>query len=194
MRKRKNLQSTNQSVLQKHSSFFQSFFYVMISLLIAVVLYQTGLFHELLPILNTFGYVGVFIAGMFFVSLFTAAPAAVVLLTFAETIPIPFIAIIAGVGCVLGDAILLSFLSDNMTKSMTIISDEKGIKKIIAVLRHSKYKFFLTIIGAFVVASPLPDELGLALMGISRIKPLWFIVLTFLLNSFGIYMLLRILM
>lgn len=181
------------SFFGRHISFLQSFFYVVISVLAAYILFQTGAFHTFVHSLQNFGYIGVFISGMFFVSIFTTAPAAVILLTFAETLPVVLVAAVAGVGSVLGDAIILSFISDNIDKSVTLISGEKGVKKVIRLLRHTKYKFFLTVIGAIVVASPLPDELGLTLMGVSKIKPLTFIGISLVLNTLGIWVLLSIL-
>lgn len=177
-----------------HLSFIQSMLYVVMSVIVAAILYQTGAFHQILSSFHEFGYIGVFLAGMFFVSIFTAAPAAVVLLTFAESLPILLVALIGGVGSVMGDALILSVISDKIDNSISIMSNENGIRKVIKLLRHTKYKFFLSIIGAIVVASPLPDELGLTLMGISKIKPLTFIILSFILNTFGIWLLLSLLL
>lgn len=188
----KKKKTSSFSLLEKHFSFIQSFFYVVISVLVAYILFQTGAFHTFVHSLQNFGYIGVFVAGMFFVSIFTAAPAAVILLTFSETLPMILVAAVAGVGSVLGDAIILSFISDHIDKSVTLISGEKGIKKVIRLLRHTKYKFFLTVIGAIVVASPLPDELGLTLMGVSKIKPLTFIGISLVLNTLGIWILLSV--
>ncbi|MEK7660290.1 MAG: hypothetical protein AAB343_03750 [Patescibacteria group bacterium] len=40
--------------------------------------------------------------------------------------------------------------------------------------------------GAIIIASPFPDEVGISLMGISQLKNWQFLVISFLLNSLGI--------
>ena len=52
-----------------------------------------------------------------------------------------------------------------------------------------KFKFFrwLTwLIGGLIIASPLPDELGISLLGFSKAKTSLFIVLSFVFNFLGI--------
>jgi hypothetical protein len=176
-----------------HKAFIESALLVGLSFLIAFILYQLGFFHELVHGLHGYGYIGVFITGMFFVSVFTAAPATVVLLLFTETLPILPIAIVAGLGAVVGDSIILSLLSHGIEETLAIFPKETGINRIIVLLRHTKYRFLLTIIGALVVASPLPDELGLALMGVTKVRPGTVAIITFVLNTVGIYLLLMVL-
>src|SRR3990167_7131268 len=42
-------------------------------------------------------------------------------------------------------------------------------------------------LGAVIIASPLPDELGLIMMGLSHIRTATFIVLSFMMNAAGIF-------
>jgi hypothetical protein len=44
-------------------------------------------------------------------------------------------------------------------------------------------------IGAIIIISPFPDEIGVALMGLTRMNKLSFLVLTYILNSVGIFIL-----
>ena len=54
-------------------------------------------------------------------------------------------------------------------------------------LLHSKYfSWTLPVLGAIIIASPLPDEFGIGLMGISKLKTYQFILLSFILNAVGI--------
>jgi len=56
-------------------------------------------------------------------------------------------------------------------------------------LMHTKYfSWTLPVIGAIIIASPLPDEMGVGLMGISKLKTKQFILLSFILNSIGIFL------
>jgi hypothetical protein len=185
---------TNRSKhISHHKALLESAMLVGLSFLVAVVFYRLGFFHDIIRSLHGYGYIGVFVAGMFFVSVFTAAPATVVLLLFTETLHILPIAIVAGLGAVVGDGIILSLLSHGIEETLAIFPKETGIARIIVLLRHTKYRLLLTLIGALVVASPLPDELGLALMGVSKVRPATVAAITFVLNTIGIFLLLTVL-
>jgi hypothetical protein len=49
------------------------------------------------------------------------------------------------------------------------------------------FAWILPVLGAFIIASPFPDEIGIGLMGISRMKTWQFLLLAFVLNSTGIF-------
>ena len=52
-----------------------------------------------------------------------------------------------------------------------------------------KLKLFRRVsffVGGLIIASPLPDELGISLFGFSKIKMSWFIPLSFIFNFIGI--------
>ena len=54
------------------------------------------------------------------------------------------------------------------------------------ILHLKFFKWLIPFMGALVVASPLPDEIGLAMMGFSKIRTSLFIPISFLLNFLGI--------
>jgi len=174
-----------------HQPFIQSFFYVLGSIILTLVLLQIPFFHEMIAALGKFGYIGALIGGILFVSVFTAAPGLLLLLTLAETHPALPLAIVAGIGGVFGDFIILSMLSNHANETLKSFKNNDGIMKTVRILRHTKYRFFLTVLGAIIIASPLPDELGLSLMGLSKMKRSTFLWLTFSLNAIGVYILLR---
>jgi hypothetical protein len=186
-KKRKITPRKSESV--HHKPFLESFGYVFLSFLFAIFLYQMGLFHSLIAYTGQLGLIGAFIAGMFFVSIFTAAPAGIVLLALTETIPLLPLALVAGAGAVAGDFFILRAFSLGIDETMMFFPKETGIRRIVRLLRHTKYRFVLTILGALVVASPLPDELGLAMMGVTKMSPIPAMILTFVLNFIGIYLL-----
>jgi hypothetical protein len=45
------------------------------------------------------------------------------------------------------------------------------------------------VLGAFIIASPLPDELGLTLMGMSKVRLAVLVPVSFVMNAVGIYLL-----
>jgi hypothetical protein len=54
------------------------------------------------------------------------------------------------------------------------------------LLHHRLLHWVLPITGAIIIASPLPDELGLALMGFSRMNIALFIPISYVMNFLGI--------
>jgi hypothetical protein len=52
--------------------------------------------------------------------------------------------------------------------------------------RFRWFSWAMLVAGAIIIASPLPDELGVALMGIGEIRPRVFLPLSFAMNTLGI--------
>ncbi len=157
-------------------------------ILLAVVLSQIEAFHTFLMHIGGFGYIGAFIAGMLFVSTFTVATSALVLLTLAETLSPIEIGLIAGLGAVVGDLTIFHFIKDNLTSEIEQIFNHFDKKKHLKHLFHTKYfNWMLPVFGAIIIASPLPDELGVSLMGLSQMNTTRFIILSYILNSLGIF-------
>lgn len=162
---------------------------VFVGIVFAIILSRIDAFHSFLLHLGGFGYIGAFIAGMFFVSTFTVSTSALILLTLAETLSPIEIGLIAGFGAVVGDITIFHFVKDNLSGEIEDIYSHMDRKKHIKKLFHSKYfNWMLPIIGAIIVASPFPDELGVSLMGLSKLSTGKFILLSYLLNSIGIFL------
>ena len=62
-------------------------------------------------------------------------------------------------------------------------------KKVLTLFRSRWFDYILFAAGALIVLSPLPDELGLALMGVSQIRNVLFFPVSFALNFFSILIL-----
>lgn len=165
----------------KHLAFF------FISIIFVALLTQLELFHQTLIHLGNYGYIGAFIAGILFVSTYTVSIGALLLLILAEYLNPIEIALIAGIGAVLGDYTIFSLIKDNLVDELTDIYKKFGGKHLSYLLHTRYFRWSLPVIGALIIASPLPDELGVGLMGISRMKTYKFLILSFILNSIGIF-------
>jgi len=162
---------------------------VFLSIVLAVVLSRFAVFHSFLLHLGGFGYIGAFIAGALFVSTFTVATSALILLTLSETLSPIEIGLIAGLGAVVGDMLIFRLVKDNLTNEIEDIYNHMDRKKHLKKLFHSKYfNWMLPVLGSIIIASPLPDELGVSLMGISKMNNLKFMLLSYVLNSIGIFL------
>ncbi|MDP3988236.1 MAG: hypothetical protein Q8P80_03775 [Candidatus Levybacteria bacterium] len=162
---------------------------VFLGVAIAIILSRIDVFHQFLLHLGNFGYIGAFIAGILFVSTFTVATGAVILLILAETLSPIEIGVIAGLGAVFGDFTIFRFIKDNLTNELEDIYNHVDSSHHFVKILHSKYfSWTLPVVGAIIIASPFPDEIGVSLMRISKMKTYQFLLISFILNAIGIFL------
>ncbi|KKU79656.1 MAG: hypothetical protein UY04_C0005G0031 [Parcubacteria group bacterium GW2011_GWA2_47_7] len=160
---------------------------LIVSLVAFFYLLKTSVMNELLVSTAHLGYAGSFLAGIFFVSTFTVAPAIVVLYHLAELFNPLYVALTAGLGAVIGDFLIFRFFKDYVFDELRPILKKLGDHPFVRILSTPYFVWFLPVLGAVIIASPLPDEVGIGLMGISRMKSWQFLILAFALNSIGIF-------
>lgn len=139
-----------------------------------------------------FGYIGSFISGMFFVSVFTIAPASAILFDIAKHLNPYLVALSAGIGAVLGDYIILRILKDQVFEELFPLFRKVNGSFLGTIFSSPFFAWMIPLAGAIAIASPLPDEIGISLMGLSKIKNWQFILITFLLNSVGIFVIISL--
>jgi len=161
---------------------------LIVSIVVVALWSNTESFNAMVKAIEHLGYFGVFGIGILFVSTFTVTPAAVVLFRLADSVnPIP-LALIAGVGAACGDLILYNYLRDKVFIELKSFFGFIG-RSSVGRLFHSHYlAWSLPVLGALIIASPLPDELGIALLGGSKLKRWQFIALSYVLNTAGIFL------
>lgn len=160
---------------------------LVISLLVFFMLARMPAVELFLRSVGGLGYVGAFIVGIFFVSIFTVAPAAVVLLYLAEGGHPWIIASIAGLGAMVGDYVIFRYVRDRIIDELRPVWQRSLIGSLTGRLFSTPYfSWLIPIVGMAVIASPLPDEVGVGMLGISRLRAWQFLVVTFLLNAGGI--------
>ncbi len=139
------------------------------------------------------GYFGTFLAGIFFTYGFTAAPATAILLMLAKEQNILFAGFIAGFGALIGDLLIFKFIRYSFADEIEKLSKEKAINHINNKIPTLLKKYFVPVLAGFIIASPLPDEIGVSLLAVSRsISTKFFFVLSYSLNTAGIFVILLI--
>lgn len=159
---------------------------IIVSIIIAFISVKTGILTDLLASTQELKFIGSFVAGMFFVSIFTAAPATVVLVEISQSNSVFLVALFGGIGSLVGDLIIFRFIKDRLSNDFLFLINKSDHKRLVSIFRLKLFRWLVPFFGALIIASPLPDELGLAMMGLSKIKTSLFIPLSFLLNFFGI--------
>lgn len=142
--------------------------------------------------LGNWSYVGAIITGIFFVSTFTVAPAIIVLYRLAETLNPIEIALLTGFGALIGDLVLYRFLKDRVFEEIKPLMMKLGGSYITALFKTPFFAWMLPIIGSLIIASPLPDETGVAILGASKLKKWQFLLLSFILNATGIFIIVTV--
>lgn len=170
---------------QKH--LLQDLIFLLTSIGFAVFLVESGITHTFVASLGSLQWVGIILTGIFFTSIFTTAPAIGLLGTFAETTPLPVLAILGGFGAVLGDYIIFRFVKDRISKDFEYLFTISKANRFSYIFEHRIFRFFVPFIGALIIASPFPDEIGVAMLGASKLKTEIFFLLSFTLNGAGIF-------
>jgi len=160
---------------------------IALSVLVAVLLMRTGVLVNLPVSAGEMQVFGAFIAGMFFTSVFTTPPAIVALGEIARIDGILVTAFAGAAGSVVGDLIIFRFIRDRFAEHLLELVGHRTFgKKFKALLKLRYFRWFTFFLGSLIIASPLPDELGISLLGFSRMKVRWFMPVSFVLNFIGI--------
>jgi uncharacterized membrane protein YdjX (TVP38/TMEM64 family) len=97
------------------------------------------------------------------------------------------IALAAGLGALIGDFLIFRFFKDHVFEELRPFFQKLGTHSLMRIFSTPHFAWILPVLGAFIIASPFPDEIGIGLMGISRMKTWQFLLLAFVLNSTGIF-------
>jgi len=125
--------------------------------------------------------------GFMFSLTFTAAISTSVFVLLAETTHNPFlIAIIGGLGSLAANSIVYKIFREEIVDDIEFL-EKKYARKIAHKIIHSRLIVGLTpYLAALLLASPLPDELGIMLLAGANFRYTRFFLLSFGLHTLGI--------
>ncbi len=160
--------------------------FIVIGAALAGVLSWVGVISLLVNFLG--GHeIASFIAGIFFTSAFTIAPAAVALANIAGQVPAAAVAFWGALGAMCGDLIIFLFIRDRFAADLVASLRPSLARHILNSFHFGFLKWFSPVLGALIIASPLPDEFGLMLLGLSRTRIAILLPVSFVMNMLGIY-------
>ena len=160
---------------------------IILSIFVAIILIKTEVLVRLLISTKELEMLGSFIAGMFFTSIFTTAPAIVALGEIANANSVFITALFGGMGALVGDLIIFKFIKNRLSEHlMELIGHQSGVKRLRVLFKLKYFRWLTFLAGGFIIASPLPDELGISLLGFSKMRTSFFMVLSFSFNFVGI--------
>lgn len=173
----------------RHRRHFNILF-LLLGLLFALVLSRLPLFNLIIKKIEEFGYLGVVLSGFLFTSTFTAATGGLLLINFAKILD-PFWLITCGVvGAISADLLVFLFVKDKVSEDVSPIYENFLTKNHFTKLIRTKYfSWTLPVVGALIIASPFPDELGISLMGLSTMKFWEFLLVSSFCHGLGMFLL-----
>lgn len=165
---------------------------IALSYLVAGLLFiflGASFFQELiLP----FGMFGVAVAGALYTYSFTASIGALLLVALAPFHPVGVLAVVGGVGATMADYTIFKFVRDDLKKEVKRFGASKMIRNICAADGILCRTWTRNLLGTIIMASPFPDELGVAMMSTTKMKQGTFLLLAFIVDMIGIYLLVSV--
>ncbi len=159
---------------------------LILSMVVAFVLSRQDFFRDGLLSLEMFGYLGAFIGGILFTSSFTVFFSLAILTTLSQELSLIPMVLIAGLGALVGDHIFLRFFKNEIIKDLEPIYEQFGGTHLHKILHTKYFSWTLPVIGAAMIASPLPNEIGISLLSLGHLPPLNFLLISYGFNTLGI--------
>lgn len=157
------------------------------AVVLASWLTQTQYTQQVIGRYLPFWMILVFIAGLFYTSFLTVPFSLVGFYILSQHVDILPVVLLGGLGAMFGDLFIVNVfrnLFSSFTSRKTLAPFFKRLSK---VLHKWHLDFVAILIGSVIIASPLPDELGLILIGASGLSYPKLMALSFVLNSIGIF-------
>lgn len=145
---------------------------------------------------ETSHYLFSFIAGILFAFGFTT-PLAVALFIIINPENILLTTAIGSLGSVIGDLLIFNLIRFSFMDEFHRLEREKSVRELEALSnkefsRHVR-NYLLYIFAGFVIASPLPDEIGVIMLaGLTKIRQSIFSIISFILHFVGIWILFKL--
>lgn len=160
------------------------------------IFHQLSNYSPLHEFLLSLGNAGAFFAGIFYAYGFTAAPATAVLLVLAKEQNFILTLLIGGFGALISDIIIFSFVRSSLTDEIKGLEKEKlvlYIKKKEKTIFGHYYRHIFPALAGFLIASPLPTEVGVGMMAsLKNLSLRKFILIAYVLHTLGILIILTI--
>ena len=164
---------------------------LVLSVIVAVFLYAAGMFDAAVRALDGFGYASSFAVGMMYAFTFTAAFASGFFLELGEHMNPFFVAVLGGLGAMVMDLFLYwvarNRIKEEVYAALVALVPGKRLKRMEQFTKRRVFFWFMPFMASLLIASPLPDELGVAIFGFINFRPKYLSLLSFLLNFAGIF-------
>ncbi|MEX0931847.1 MAG: hypothetical protein WDZ88_03805 [Candidatus Paceibacterota bacterium] len=166
--------------------FVRNVFIVTASIVATILLVRLGIIESFIGESFLSLVIASFVSGVFFTSVFTVAPAGVALIAISQSLSPLYVAFFGALGAMLIDMLIIHFVRKDLTVYIDGFVKRVFRTAIIKVFEYGFLKWVAFAFGLFLVATPLPDEFGLFLIGISKVSPRFLPLIFFISHFLGI--------
>lgn len=160
---------------------------LLFSFALAFLMLSEGISLVIYDVASRAGLCGAFVSGVFYSFGLTSAPAAAVLFLLASEGSIIEIGIVAGMGALLSDIVIFVFVRYSLAKEIAMLSKERIVKKMNEAVRGIR-EILVPPVAAFIIASPIPTEIGVALLAsATKLSFKKFVIVAYALHTIGIF-------
>ncbi len=127
------------------------------------------------------------VTGVLYSSVFTIATATVVFVQLAAAgVSIPLLALCGGIGGMFADLSMFQIIRSTVLDDVMRYA-QRHTQGLFSRFTHFHwFRLLMVVVGALIIATPLPDEIGLALMGLGKARWRVVAILSLILNIIGI--------
>ncbi|MDP3958312.1 MAG: hypothetical protein Q8Q36_02515 [bacterium] len=160
---------------------------ISLSVLFAVALVKGGVLEGVFSALEGAVFLGAFVAGGLFTSFFTVPIALAAFGELTGTASPWTIALWGAFGATLADAALFAFVKLRLSTWLIHLFEGKHHEWLRRKFRYRTFRLAAPLVGAIAIASPIPDEVGLTLLGLAKAPFSLVVPLSFVLHLVGIW-------
>lgn len=154
----------------------------MLSIAISIYLIASGDLKNIVIHLGKFGILGTFIAGFFFGYTFTIIPATASIIYFSQNFNFILVSLIGAIGTMFGNLLLFHLIKNELPDEIENFIEKDFLDKI----KKIKIHWLVPGLAGLIIASPIPDEIAVALLGMSKFSTKKFMFLSFSLTFVGL--------
>ena len=168
----------------------------VIAIICAYFVFQIPSVLSFVSSFDSWIYLPVFFGGLLYSAGFTT-PIATGFFLALNSSDIYTAAFVGGLGALIADMGIFSFMRLSFMDEFKLLKRNSLIKHIISgietIVPKKLRSFLVYVLVVIIIASPLPDELGVALLaGFTKVHPYGFAMMSYIGNTLGIYLLLLI--
>ena len=162
---------------------------LLVSAAVSLSLIQNPAVIAFFEQLGTYGYVGGFVVGLFYTYAISTPFAAASIYIMGKSADPFLLAIVASFGALISDYIIFRFVRDRLMAEINLAAEKLKIPSgfFRKLFSNKLFLKFAPVLAGMIIASPLPDELAIALFAAVKYDPKYFAIFSYGSNFIGIF-------
>jgi len=109
-----------------------------------------------------------------------------ILIILHDVMPFWELIALAGLGAVIADLTILHVLNDELLEEIEDIINEFHGKTLVHIFHSRAFRWTLPVLAIIIIVTPIPNNLAMGLLGISRLNAHKFALHSYIINSLGL--------